>query len=715
MATSIRPFILIFASISTLARAGEPLDYVHDVAPVMSRFGCNASSCHGKAEGQNGFKLSVFGNDPQGDYAALVHQARGRRVFTAAPEQSLLLLKSSGEMPHEGGVQLEIGSREYLQLLRWIEAGAPFSAGEERDIVDLRLEPARRVMKFGEEVELRAIAKFAGGREEDVSWLAEFLSNDVSMAEVDERGLVKIGQKVGQTAVMARFSGKVAVFQAMAPQPGDFGEFPQRPVHNFIDELVDANLQRLNLHPSELADDATFLRRVSLDLIGRLPAPAEVRDFLAKPDRGRLVNDLLERTEFADFAALRWADLLRVDREALGHRDAFAYYAWIRQALAENLPLDEFARTVLTASGPLAEQPAGHFFRITKKPGETAAMAAQVFLGVRITCAECHQHPFDRWTQQDYHGLRAFFQPVKAKSIGATQFAVLTNGKPSVKHPRTGELVVAHPLAEPMPETEPEGDPRRELADWMIDPENRWFARNLANRIWAHLLGRGLIEPVDDLRDTNPPSNPELLDALAAYLVERDFDAKALIRLITASRTYQLSSTPNDANAVDERNFSRSLFRRLPAEVLLDAVCDVTGVPEKFTGVPAGYRAVQLWDSQAQHYFLKLFGRPSRVTACECERISGATMSQALHLMNSPQLQAKLSHEGGRMAALTGRFPENGPLVEELYLSCFSRYPTESEKANAVSYLDERSQIRRKAVEDLTWSLLNSVEFVFNH
>ncbi|MEM7013350.1 MAG: DUF1549 domain-containing protein, partial [Verrucomicrobiota bacterium] len=428
-------------------------DFVHDVAPILSRFGCNGSACHGKAEGQNGFKLSVFGFDPDGDYAALTQQARGRRVMLGAPEQSLMLAKATGELPHEGGVQMEVGSRPYQLLTKWIEAGAPFDLGDERNVVSLRLEPNREVVKFEEERQLKAIATFENGQEEDVTWLAEFHANEPGMADVDEHGAVKIGSVVGQAAVMARFQGQVAVFQAMIPRPAveDDDPFPSRPVNNAIDELVDKNLRELNLHPSELCDDPAFLRRVYLDLIGRLPTPDETRAFLAEPDRTKLVDELLERDEYADLMALRWADLLRVERSVLGHRDAFAYYSWIREAMAENKPLDQFVDELLTASGPLNQAPAGHFYRVAKA-GENAATAAQVFLGVRITCAECHQHPYDQWTQQDYHGLRAYFEVPKPKKITETQFALASTGKPTVKHPRTGDPIYAHPLGETMPE-----------------------------------------------------------------------------------------------------------------------------------------------------------------------------------------------------------------------------------------------------------------------
>ena len=712
-----RLLILILGLLLLPCPLHAAVDFVHDLMPVLERLGCNASACHGKAEGQNGFKLSVFGHDPEGDFRALTKESRGRRISPAAPADSLLLRKITGEVGHGGGVRTAKGSRAYKMMLDWISGGMPFEDSDKPALVKVRLEPGRSVVKFGEKLPLKVLAEYADGSKRDVTWLSVFHSNDVGMAQVTEAGAVTIGDTVGQTSVMARFHGKVAVFQAVIPRPGVAVTYPKLPVHNFIDGHVDNHLKRLNIAPSALSNDSIFLRRVYLDIIGKLPTPAEAAAFLkspAKDRRAKLVESLLVRPEFADYWALQWSDLLRVDRLKLGHADAHQYYKWIRASFARNKPMDGLARELLTAEGPLTEQPAGFFYRAAKGTGDMAAMVSQVFLGVRITCAECHQHPYDRWTQQDYHAMRGFFQQVSTKT-SASGLALLAEGNPVIKHPRTGKVIQPYPLGSAMPEAAPEGDRRRVLADWMTEPGNPYFARNIANRLWAHFLGRGIVMPVDDLRETNPPSNPELLNALAAHLAKNKFDLKAMIRIITASRTYQLSPTPNATNMKDEQNFSRALFRRLPAEVLMDAVCDVTGVGEKFDGVPRGYRAVQLWDSQVQHYFLKLFGRPARATVCECERVTGATIGQALHLMNSPNLQAKLAHEGGRLKRLTLKHEDDADIVRQLYLSTFSRPPSHDEMDTALQYLGTRRFQRRKAVEDLAWSLMNSLEFIFNH
>jgi hypothetical protein len=711
-----RVVVAVSIASSALAAAGEGVDFAHDVLPVLSRFGCNASACHGKAEGQNGFKLSVFGTDPKADREAIATYSRGRRIMPAAPEESLFLRKASGSVPHAGGPRIKRETPAYAIIREWIAEGAPYVLPERSDVTAVRVEPPERVMGFQQTQPLRVVAIFADGSERDVTWLATFQSNNAGLAEVDENGTVSTGTTVGQAAIMARYLGRIAIFQAAVPRPGPAVPPTTGEGFNILDDLVAANLRKMNLQASDVADDATFLRRVSLDLIGRLPTPDEARRFLAATEpnkRARLVDTLLELPEYADYWALKWADLLRVDRLALGYREAHAYYDWIRESVAGNKPLNAFASELLLAEGPLAEQPAGDFYKVAKKPGEMAAEISQVFLGIRITCAECHQHPYDRWTQRDYHGMRAFFEQISYKKIDGAE-ALVIQGNPKVQHPRTKEAINAYALGTEMPETSAEGDRRVALAQWMTAPENPWFARNMANRLWAHFLGRGIVEPVDDVRATNPPSNPALLDALTKQLIDYQFDAKSVIRLIVASRTYQLSSKPNATNENDAQNFSRALFRRLPAEALLDAVCDVTEVPEKFTGSPLGTRAVELWDSHQQHYFLKLFGRPARATACECERSAGASISQALHLMNSPNLQDKLAHEGGRMARLAA-LGDDARVVEELYLACFSRPPDAGEKEYALKHLATRSSQRRQAIEDLAWSLMNSFEFTFNH
>jgi hypothetical protein len=688
-----------------------------DIEPLLSRFGCNSSGCHGKAEGQNGFKLSVFGFDARADHTALVREGRGRRISPAAPDTSLLLLKASGLVPHGGGARIASGTEEFDLLRGWIAAGAPFGRGNAPTVVRIELAPRESILAPGARQPLRVTATYSDGRKADVTRLSLFHSNSEGLARVDEHGAVEVGHIPGQVAIMARFMGEVDVFTALIPRAEKPAQFTAPPQFNFIDGLVDAKLRKLNILPSALADDAEFLRRAHLDIIGTLPTPAEARRFLADKradKREQLVDALLGRPEFADYWALKWADLLRVDRLKLGHRDAFAYYKWLRDAFAANTPLDRLARELLTAEGPLDDAPAGHFYRVATKPGEMAGEISQTFLGVRIACAECHHHPYDRWSQRDYQGMTAFFTQVGVRK-GPLGDALVAEGNPQSRHPRTGEAVHPHPLGAEMPGRAPDGDRRRVLADWFTSAENPWFARNVANRLVAHFFGRGLVEPVDDVRATNPPTNPELLDALARDVHALNFDLKRIIRTLTASRTYQLSSRPNATNERDEQNYSRALFKRLPAEVLFDAVSQTTGVPEKFEGVAPGFRAIQLWDSQVQHYFLKLFGRPVRASACECERTSEASIAQVLHLLNSPEIHAKLAHESGTVVRLVKQVPDDAALVEELYLAWFSRVPTESERATALRHFAANRSNRRAAAEDLAWSLQNSLEFIFNH
>ena len=694
-------------------------DFENDIVPVLSRLGCNASGCHGKAEGQNGFKLSVFGFDPAADHAALTKEGRGRRVFHAAPEHSLLLTKGVGSVAHGGGSRTSVGTEDYRTLRDWIAAGTPFGDGAAPRVASIRIQPRERRLTMKRTQQLRVTARYTDGRETDVTEHAKFQSNNEALAKVDEYGQVTAGEAPGDVAVMAAYMGAVDVFRALIPRPGSPGESsPSDDSHqtNPIDALVLDKLKKLNIQPSGVCDDAEFLRRVYLDVIGTLPTPNEAKDFLAdrRPDRrARLVDALLDRPEYADYWALKWADLLRIDRDKLGYKYAFGFYRWLRLQLAENTPLDRFAREVVTAEGPLNENGPASFFKVVTQPGEAASSLAQVFLGVRIGCAECHHHPFDRWGQDDYYGMQAFFTPVAVRPSPWGE-SVLARGEPVATIARTGKKLGPRPLGAP-PTPKSETDSRAALGDWLASATNPYFARNLANRYWAHFLGRGLVEPVDDVRDTNPPSNPELLDTLAKLLANNGFDAKAFIRAVTATETYQRASKPNATNAGDEQNYSRARLRRVDAEVLLDMVCQVTGVPEKFTAIPAGGRAIQLWDSKASHYFLGAFGRPVRATTCSCERNAEPGVGQVLHLLNAPSLHAKLTHQAGAIARLTHQITGDDALVEELFLAFYSRMPSAEERASAVAYLAKDPAHRRDAAEDLAWTFLNTMEFLFNH
>jgi hypothetical protein len=692
--------------------------FENDIIPILSRGGCNSSGCHGKAEGQNGFKLSVFGFDPAADLVALVKEGRGRRILPSAPERSLLLRKMSGEMAHGGGARVRVGTPAYETVRGWIAAGTPRGAADAPRVETVRVEPRERILPFRGQQQLRVVARYSDGSERDVTDQARFQVNNDALARVDEDGLVSVGDIPGQAAVLASFLNVMDTFQLLVPRPERIDPYPKLPEHNFIDTLVHARLRKLQILPSDLCDDATFLRRACLDITGTLPTPDEARQFLAdrhSDKRARLVDRLLERPEFADYQAMLWADLLRVERTALGNRQARAYHRWIRQSIADGVPFDRLARSIVTAEGPLSENPQAGFYKaVANKPGEAANSLAQVFLGVRIACAECHHHPFDRWSQTDYYGMTAFFSGLRIQKAGKEEELTVT-GLASARHSRTGETILAHGLGEKSPEKREPGDVREELAEWMTSPSNPWFSRNLANRVWSRFLGRGLVEPVDDVRATNPPSNPELLDALAKHVVETKYDLRALIRTITASRTYQLSTTPNATNERDGQNYSRRLLERVPAEVLCDMVSQVTGVPERFRGEAPGTRAIQLWDNKVPHYFLKVFGRPERTGSCACERVSEPSVAQVLHLFNAGEIQDRLSHADGTVARLVKKYPEDGPLVEELYLTFFARLPDEKERAAVLAHLKKNQAQRQQAAEDLAWSLLNTLEFAFNH
>jgi len=701
--------------------------FERDIMPILSRFGCNSAGCHGNSNGQNGFKLSVFGFDPPADHTALIKESRGRRVMHAVPEMSLLLAKPAGHLPHGGGVRIQPNSPEYELLRGWIAAGTPLGDPTVAQVESVRVEPKERLMRMKSQQQLRVMARFSDGLEVDVTAHARFQVNQESLAAVSAEGLVTVAEMPGEVAVMASYMNCVDTFRALVPRPDVIAQYPAFPENNFIDGLVLRRLKKLNIAPSDLCSDTDYLRRVYLDVIGTLPTPEEARRFLAdqRPQkRAKLVDELLDRPEYADYWALKWADLLRVDRQILGHKRAYAYYRWIRDSLVSNKPFDQFARELLTAEGPLEETGPANFYKVVTKPGETASALSQVLLGVRIACAECHHHPWDRWSQTDYYGMQGFFTPLTLKPSPRGE-SILSLGDPVTKHPRTGEMIEPHVLGSgewkvksdiKMTDlSRPYADRRLALADWVASPKNPWFARNLANRTWAHFLGRGLVEPVDDVRDTNPPSNPELLDALAKHVIESKFDVKQLIRSITASRTYQLSSKPNATNEKDTANYSRSWFRRLDAEVLLDMVSQATGVPEKFGAAPPGTRAIQLWDSKVPHYFLKLYGRPQRITACECERNHEPSVAQVLHLLNSPEIHEKLVHERGNIAKWVRAQKSDAELIDAIYLTCYSRLPDDMERRAASQYLQGHAGQRRQAAEDLAWTLMNTLEFVFNH
>lgn len=701
-----------------------PINFRNQVVPIFSKLGCNGGGCHGKSGGQNGFKLSLLGFYPDDDYEFLRKESRGRRIFPAVPSSSLLLLKATGISPHGGGKRMTVNSYEYRMLVRWIEQGMPYGNSDDPHVVGIKCYPESRVMPQNSEQQVSVIATYSDGTTEDVTRMALYEANDTEMAECSETGLVSTLDLAGEVAIMARYQGQVSTFRATIPLGADTSEIPE-PV-NVVDEAVFQKLRLLGIPPSESSDDATFLRRVSLDITGTLPSDAEVREFLADSDvdkRNKLIDRLLDSSEYADHFANKWNFILR-NKKSKGEDAAGShlFHRWIWDSIYENKPYDRFVRELITASGEPLVNPAVTWYREVDQVEEQVEDTAQLFLGIRIQCARCHHHPFEKWSQNDYYSLAAFYKRVGRKNIpgvagGFRDRQIFHNeGVATASNPRSGAALKPAGLGSGPLEIAAETDPRTKLADWMSDPENPFFARSLVNRYWKHFFNRGIVEPEDDMRETNPPSNPELLDGLAHRFIESGFDLKELVRTICRSRTYQLSSLPNEYNASDKQNFSRYYPRRLSAEALYDAFHKVTLTSENFSGMPAGTRALQLVDSSSGPYFLKVFGMPQGDTACECERSQDANLAQSLHLLNSKEVQDKISKDGARAAKLaadSSRTDEER--MTELYQIVFARNPRPDELKVALSYLERHKDNPRVGYEDILWALINTKEFLFNH
>ena len=729
-----------------------PVTFEKDVQPILTRFGCNAGACHGKARGQNGFQLSLLGFDADFDFAALTEEARGRRVFPASPENSLLLLKAIGALPHGGGRRLTQGDFHYEVMRRWIAAGLPRTPKDEPTIERITVEPTERLLlpsPFGKgargegaEQQLIVTAHYSDKKTADVTHLTMFQSNESVIAAVDAEGRVKAGPLPGEAAIMARFMERFAVCNVLIPLPGSVpaAVYDKLPKNNFIDGLVYAKLLRLGIVPSEPCGDATFQRRAYLDVIGRLPTPAETSAFLqdqGADKRTRLVDTLLERPEYADHWANKWADLMRPNPYHVGIKAVFTLDAYLRDSFRKNKPYDQFVKEIVTAQGSTWRNGAVVMFRDRRQPDELTTMVSQLFLGVRLECAKCHHHPFEVYGQDDFYSFAAHFARIGRKGQGISapisggEEVIFTVPTGTVKHPGTGKIMTpkllfplpARGADQPLPsplgrgaggegvDLGGEDDPRRQLAAWLTSEHNPYFAKVAVNRIWADLMGRGLVEPIDDMRATNPPSNGPLLEALAEHFRKVGYNQKKLLRTILTSHVYGLSSMPNKQNVGDLRNYSRHYRQRLRGEVLLDALTDITGVPEVFAAAPLRTRAMELWTVRTQSVFLDSFGRPDPNQDPPCERTSDTSVVQALHLMNSPKLHAKVTSDDGRAAALAASKKAPREVVEELYLLVYGRAPSDEEAKNAVRRFE--TVARRQAAEDLLWALLNTPEFVF--
>ena len=721
---------------ASAARASEGVpSFLNEVMPLLTKAGCNQGACHGKGAGQNGFRLSLRGYAPDQDHRWITREFLARRIDRVDPENSLLLRKATAATPHEGGRLFGPDTPEYRLLRNWIVAGTPGPDASDPKITKLELRPGSKVLAVGETVPLKAIATFNDGSTRDVTWLTKFETSDAARATVTPSGSVT-ARRQGSAAVRAMFLTEVSV--AVFAMPHERAVDPKRyeVEPNLVDTHVFAKLRELRIEPSDLCTDAEFIRRVMIDACGKLPTPAEVTAFLADTNpkkREAFVDAVLKRPEFTDYWALQLGDLFQNrkerDHDVRGVKGVRTFHEWIRKQVAANRPWDALARDVLTASGSVAENPAVGYYIVTvgehrnTEKSEAAESVAQAFLGTRIGCARCHNHPLERYTQDDFYHFAAYFSRITldrkdAKKGEATTLHVShrnpkQNDKPvGVIQPRTGMFMKPQPLDRTPSEVKSSEDPRRPLADWITNPANEFFAGAMVNRVWKHYLNVGLVEPVDDLRATNPPTNPALWEALKHDFISGGYDLRRLMRRILSSRTYQLSAATRAGNATDDRFYSHYYARRLPAEVLLDAVCDVTGVPEKFDGYPLGLRAVQVPDPGSNSYFLRTFGRSDRVTACACERTADVNLPQVLNLIGGDAIAVRLRDSNGWLAKTLTAEKDNNAVLEAIVLRTLGRKPTPSEQAAVKELLatDDRAEVFR----DVLWATLNSKEFVFN-
>jgi len=699
------------------AAADRPISFLLDVMPVFMKAGCNSGACHGAARGKDGFRLSLFGFDPNGDYYRLTREISNRRINLALPRESLLLEKALGKVQHTGGTRFKEDSELHGTLLRWLESGAPGDAPAVPRVLGIEALPGKAVLDGkGASQQLVVRARYSDGTDRDVTSLAYFSSGNDNSATVSPGGKITAGER-GEAFIFARFETHTVGVQVIVLPKGLQFEFPDVPAKNYIDRLVYEKLKKLRIAPSELSTDEVFLRRVYLDIVGILPTREEYQRFLERKEpnkRELLIEELLSRKEFIELWVMNWAELLQIrSSNDVSKKAMLLYYNWLEDRLSRNVPMDQMVRELLGSRGGTFENPATNYFQSETDTLKVAENVAQVFMGMRIQCAQCHNHPFDRWTQNDYYGFAAFFSQIgRKRGEDPRETIVFNGGSGEVRHPVGGRVMKPKFLGGETPELA--GRDRREvLANWLASPENPYFARNLANRVWAHFFGRGIINDVDDVRVTNPPVNPELLDELAKRFTGYKYDLKALVRDICNSRTYQLDTRPNESNRGDSGNFARAAIRRIKAEVLLDAISQVTETKNKFPGLPLGARAVQIADGSVSNYFLTTFGRARRESVCACEVVLEPNLSQALHLLNGDTVARKI-RAGGLIRRLLGEKKPPREIIEELYIRCLSRKPSENEQSRFQEALASEPN-QETALEDIFWALLNSREFIFNH
>jgi hypothetical protein len=703
----------------------QPVSFRHEVIASLNVGGCNAGACHGTPSGKNGFKLSLRGFDPDADYLQLTRDVLGRRTDRHSPQASLLLQKALGRVPHEGGQRFQPTSLPSRTIEAWLTEGLRDDQPSLPSLQRIEVLPGSRVqISPSRWQQLAVLGHFSDGSVRDVTRLTVFSSSDPSVADVNPNGLVEFRQ-AGEVAILSRYLMELSTIRLTYLEPRKGFVWTNPPENNYIDKLVFAKLKMLSIPPSDLCSDEDFVRRAYLDLLGVLPTPDEVKSFLSmnEPEkRTRLVDQLLARPEYADYWTLKWSDVLRSSRKTIQIKGTWVFQKWLRDHFVRDTGFDEVARELLTASGSTFTNPPANYYRIARDPQNLAETTAQLFLGVRMQCAKCHNHPFERWTQDDYYSLSAFFARVKQKKDvrepGPTPQVpgaevIFTDRAGEVSQPRSGKVMAPKFLGGAVaPAT---GKDRRDhLAAWLTAPDNPFFAKSTVNRIWYHLNGKGIVDPVDDFRDSNPSANDELLDALAKDFATHRFSFKHLIRTIMTSRTYQLSAQADEFNKDDSKYFSHATTKLLPAEPLLDALCIATEVPEKFAGLPAGTRAVQLPDTDINHPFLKTFGQPARELACECERESDSNLAQALQLINGPTVNEKLRAPNNRVGRLLGKKVSDSEILTELYLATVSRPPSAEDIKVSLEYVHKAAD-KRKAWEDVQWALINSKEFLFRH
>jgi hypothetical protein len=716
----------------------DPPNFALDVVPALTRAGCDMGSCHGAQQGKGGFKLSLQGFDADYDYENIARAGVHRRVDPAAPEKSLLLLKPLLAVAHKGGLRLRKGTAEYRILRDWIAAGMPPATGKEPHVASLDIHPKIRTLQKGQSQRYVVYAVFSDGSRREVTSRSLFSPSEEAVARVSPDGAATaVGP--GEGAVLIRYQALVGAARVISPFAASL-PYKRTASESRIDQIINSKLASLGLPASKRSSDSDFVRRIYLDVIGQLPSPEEATAFLSDRDpkkREKLIDTLFDRPEYVDFWTMKWGDLLRNSRRSMGERGMAALNYWIRDSVLENKPWDQMAREVLVSQGSTHEVGPANFFRSANTPETLSEAATQTFLGVRIQCARCHNHPYEKWTQNQYWEMASFFARVKTQRGGdinaESRIALAKAG--DISHPKTQKKVMPCALdAKPLTETFP-GDRREALAEWTTAPQNPFFAKTMANRIWKHFMGRGIVEPVDDMRATNPPSNEALLNYLGQYLAENKFDLKKLMKAIVSTDAYQRSSETLTANARDAKFYSHYYFKRLSAEQLMDAISTVTGAPERYAGYPSGFRATQLPDTTVQSYFLELFGRPARQITCECERSDDPNLGQILHLMNNSHLSEKIADNGGRVAKLAKALPPTSilgirlpklkatkptsvdpytNLVDQLYLAAFARKPSAQESKIAVADL-KQSRYPELAAEDILWALTNSKEFLFNH